>query len=247
VNTIANVFLIAATVVVPIGAALVLALKRKGYLKPLLLGVLCFGIFQVITRIPLLQVVLPQMPWYNLFSATQPVLYALFLAGTAALFEEGGRWIIMRLWMKYKSRLYDGVAFGVGHGGLEAVLLVGINSIALIILNDYSNAAPLNIFAAGFERLCTMVIHIAWSVMVLRSVVSKKPLWLLLAFALHTAIDMAAVLMAQARMSAVAMEAVILAFTLVMLGYLIIEYGRYKGGKTLCRETESLENSPPSS
>ncbi len=233
-NTIANVFLIAAAVAVPVGAALVLALKRKGCLKPLLLGILCFAFFQVFTRIPLLQAVLPKMPWYNLFGATQPVAYALFLGGTAALFEEGGRWIVMRLWMKNKSRLFDGVAFGVGHGGLEAVLLVGINSIALIILNDYSKTTPLEICAAGFERLCVMVIQIAWSVMVLRSVVSKKPLWLLLAFALHAAVDTAAVLMPRAGASTVAAEAVVLAFALAMLGYLIVEYGRYKGGNTLC-------------
>lgn len=233
-NTIAIVFQIVATIVVPVVAALVLAFKKKGYLKPVLLGVLCFWFFQVITRIPILAV-LSKTLWYNLFIATQPVLYPLFLGVTAALFEEGGRWIVMRLLMKDKNRLYDGVAFGVGHGGLEAVVLVGIGSVVTIILNDYSKTTPLNLFAGGFERLCTMVLHIAWSVMVLRSVVSKKPLWLLLAFVLHTVVDMAAVMMAQYGASTVAMEAVILAFALVMLGYLIVEYGRYKGGKTLCR------------
>jgi uncharacterized membrane protein YhfC len=233
------VFTILASVVLPIAAAIWLALKKKGYLKPILLGVLCFGFFQVLTRIPVMTLVLPKMAWYNMLSATQPFLLALFAGGTAALFEEGGRWIVMRLWMKNRHRLNDGIAFGIGHGGLEAVLLVGINSVALLILNQYSTVTPLQIFAGGFERLCTLVVHVAFSVMVLKSVALKKPLWLLLAFVLHTVIDMAAVLMQTAGFSAVAMEAVVLAFSLLLLGYILFEYKKFKGGEFQCQKAKN--------
>lgn len=224
---ISNLFTIIAALVLPVGAAVWLGVKRKGYMKPVLLGAATFFVFQVLTRIPALQLI-DKMIWYSMFKTSQPVLNALFLGGTAALFEEGGRWIVMRLFMKNKNRLNDGIAFGIGHGGIEAVLLVGINVLVLFILNDHSTS-PLQLFAGGFERICTMVIHIAFSVMVLKSVVLKNPLWLLVAFVLHTAIDMAAVLMAGAGASILVLEGVVGVFSLLLLVYVLIEFKKYKG------------------
>lgn len=225
-----SLFTIFAALILPVGAAIWLSARKKGYLKPVLLGALTFFVFQIITRIPLLQLVLPDMIWYTIFSTTQPVLYALFLGATAALFEEGGRWLVMRLFMKNRHRLNDGIAFGIGHGGIEAILLVGINAVVLLILNDHSTT-PLQMFAGGFERIFTLIIHIALSVMVLKSVVLKKPLWLLLAFVLHTVIDMAAVLLVGAGAALLVIEAVVCVFSLLLLGYTVIEYKKYKGAE----------------
>jgi uncharacterized membrane protein YhfC len=214
---------ILAGIVLPVGAAIGLSVKRKGYMKPVLLGALTFFVFQIVTRIPLLQLVVAQTLWFRIFAQTQPVLYALFLGGTAALFEEGGRWIVMTLFMKNKNRLNDGIAFGVGHGGIEAVYILGIGAVALL-LDQTQPFMPADLLWGSLERVCTMVIHIAWSVMVLKSVVLKKPLWLLLAFVLHTAIDMVAVLMPQAGASVYAIEAVICIFALALLAYILFEH-----------------------
>jgi uncharacterized membrane protein YhfC len=228
-------FTILAALVLPIWAGIWLSAKKKGYTKPVLLGVVTFCVFQIFTRIPILQHVLPDMMWFVIFSRTQPVLYALFLGGSAALFEEGGRYIVMRLFMKNKSRLgdsvvFDGIAFGVGHGGIEAILLVGI-PVFVSFISENPLPEPLLMFAGGFERVCTMVVHVAWSVMVLKSVILKKLLWLLLAFLLHTAIDMAVVWMPLAGTSTLATEAVLFVFSLMMLGYILIEYKRLKGAE----------------
>jgi uncharacterized membrane protein YhfC len=219
-------FAIFAALVLPLGAGIWFSVRKKGYLKSVLLGALTFFVFQVLTRIPVLQLVLPNMLWYSIFSATQPVLYALFLGSTAALFEEGGRWLVMHLFMKNKHRLTDGIAFGIGHGGTEAVLLVGINLLVLLIMNGAS-AGALPTFLAGLERIFTLVIHIAFSIMVLKSVVLKKPVWLLTAFILHTVIDTAAVLMHG--MSAFIVEGTVFVFALLLLGYTILEYKKYTG------------------
>jgi uncharacterized membrane protein YhfC len=69
-----------------------------------------------------------------------------------------------------------------------------------------------------------MVVHIAWSVMVLKSVAHKKPFWLLLAFVLHTVIDTADVLMVQAGASALVIEGVVFVFSLALLVYILFEY-----------------------
>ena len=217
-------------IVLPVGAGIWLSAKKKGYLKPVLLGAATFFVFQIITRVPLLQLVLPKMLWYTILAQTQPVLLALFAGATAALFEEGGRWIVMSLLMKNRHRLNDGLAFGVGHGGIEAVYILGITAVYLL-LDQTQPFAAANLLWGSFERICTMVVHIAWSVMVLKSVVLKKPLWLLLAFLLHTAIDMAAVLMSQAGATALMMETVVGVFALLMLAYILVEYKKYKGAE----------------
>ena len=230
----ANVFLSVASLILPVSAGVWLAVRRKGYLKPALLGAVCFGFFQAVTRLPALEL-LRQTIGYTIFSTTRPYLNALFLAGTAGLFEEGGRWLVMSLLMKDKRRVSDGLAFGVGHGGLEALLINGISSVVFLILNDYSTTTPTLLVAGGFERVCTIAVHMALSVMVLKSVSMRKSIWLLLAFVLHTAIDLTVVLLPQAGASIILSEAAILAFALLSLCYIIMEYNKYRGGEFTCQ------------
>jgi len=200
-----SIFTIIAALVLPLAAAVWVCTRKRGYLKPLLLGAATFFVFQVIIRIPLLQYVFSPMPWFITLGILQPVLAAAFYGVTAALFEEGGRWIVMRLFMRTGS-VTDGIVNGIGHGGIEAVLLVGINTLVALILGIGSTAEPGMIFAGGVERLSTMLIQIAFSVMVLKSVTEKTTLWLLAAFLLHAFIDTAALLAQQSGASVVMIE-----------------------------------------
>ncbi len=230
-QTISILIAILAGIVLPVGAGLWLGARKKGYLKPVLLGAATFCVFQLLTRIPLLAI-LQKTLWFTVFSQTRPVLLALFAGASAALFEEGGRWLVMTLFMKNRRRTSDGIAFGVGHGGIEAVYFLGIGAV-MLLLNPAQSFMPSNLLWGSFERLCTMVLHIAWSVMVLKSVTEKKPMWLLLAFLLHTVVDTAAVLMSQAGASVPIIEAVIGVFALFHLAYILAEYKIYKGAKSL--------------
>ena len=236
-NVLAGVFTVFAALVLPVAAALWLILKMKKYLVPVLLGVLTFGVFQVLTRIPALSL-MGQTAWYTMFTMKHPTLNALFLGATAGLFEEGGRWIVMRLFMSKRRRVSDGIAFGIGHGGLEAVLLVGINTVLILIASGWA-AATGGMLAGGAERIFTMVLHVGWSVMVFKCVTQKKPLWLLLAFATHTAVDFAAVMFGVTGASILMSELVLAAFALAMLAYIIIEFRKHKGGEFSCKNLEN--------
>ena len=108
-------------------------------------------------------------------------LYLLALAFTAGLFETAGRYCVLRWLVKAPLDLHSAVAAGLGHGGSEAMLLVGttyINNLVLSLLINSGSAiaaapaiGPLaNLLAgtpailylsAGYERLCTMAFHIA--------------------------------------------------------------------------------------
>ena len=226
-SILSSVFAVAATLLLPVGAGIWLSLKKKGYLKPLLFGVLTFVVFQVLTRIPILQAVLPRMPWYIVMQTGYPLLSSLFLGGTAALFEEGGRYLVMSIFLKNRQRVSDGIAFGIGHGGIEAILFAGLNAVWLLITaSDYD---PGLMFAGGVERISAMLLHVAWSVMVLKSVREKKIGYLFLAFALHALIDVVAVFLGQHNhVSILMLEILFGAFALLMLAYTIYEYKKSK-------------------
>ncbi len=225
-HALSSLFTFIASFILPVGAAIWLSVKKKGYLKPILLGVLTFSFFQGI-RLTLNQLVLSPMPSMTLMSVTQPVAYYLIFGATAALFEEGGRWIVMSLFMKNRHRFSDGIAFGIGHGGIEAVLLVGINSLIFLVTNNTSVPVG-NMFAAGVERIFAMVVQIAFSVMVFKAVKLKKPLWLLLAFVLHAVLD-AGLVISEYGASILLIEIYVCVFALIMLGFLIFQYKKTKG------------------
>lgn len=221
------VFAVVVSIALPMGAAIYLVSKKKGYLKPVLLGALTFVVFQMIIRVPILQGVLPNMQWFILMTSSQSLLTALFLGGTAALAEIGGRYLIMTLFMKNRRRFCDGLAFGIGHGGIEAILIVGINIILALIISGGtdSNATTLT---AGLERIFTMISQTAWSVMVLTGIKQQKIGWVLLAFGLHMLMDSLIVVMSAYNMSVFIIEAVLATFAAVMLVYLFSEYKKQR-------------------
>ena len=197
----------------PIGCILYLLIAKKRAIIPVLVGAAVFVVFQLIIRIPLLQYVLPSMPWYA-DMLHRPWLIGIFLGLTAGLFEEGGRYLGYRTLLKNHSRWIDGFAFGVGHGGIEAITLVGLTNISNLalalsitsgqfdqlaaqlpadvasqIVSQLTALQPLDAYLAGIERIFAFIIQIALSLLVLISVRERK-LWIAgLAVLAHMLID----------------------------------------------------------
>lgn len=169
-----GIFTVGITLFLPIMAGLIATLCRKSA-KGVLLGMTCFLVFQVFTRLPLLQSVLPQWAGFVLFQTVAPVWYLGFLALTAGLFEECGRYIMIRLFFK-KSTCRDSIAFGIGHGGIESILLVGIPLLSMLVTQGGAPAGfqTMDFFLVAIERFFAMLVHIGLSVMVWKSVISKK-------------------------------------------------------------------------
>ena len=145
------------------------------------------------------------------------VLYGITMAG---VFEECGRYIVMRFFMKKNRTRENAVMYGIGHGGIEilVVLLPAMISYLLIAvlfstgdvnralstlrITEETAAASLPAIqaAASFsymamamnvlERVFAMLLHIGLSVVVFYSVVSAKKIYLLLAILLHMLMDL---------------------------------------------------------
>lgn len=173
-------------------------------------GALTFIIFQLVLRIPLLQLLTLRYP--NLVPEPQDtaalLLYAFFLSLTAALFEEGGRWLVFKFLLKKQPSWQNAVGFGLGHGGSEAILLVGVNYIFHLLflvlikldLNPFGGTmfyllenskaqllqTPAYMFLlAGIERMFVIPAHIAFSILVVLSLAKSDYKYFLLALAGH--------------------------------------------------------------
>lgn len=183
-NTVAYGFSLFISIGLPVLISVFLIIKSKTYFKPIILGVLTFLIFQVFTRLYILQEFLPTQVWYILFTYQYPILYIFLLSFTAGLFEECGRFIMMKLFIK-KANIKTAIAFGVGHGGIEAILFVGI---ALIMINPAKVDAQ-NLFMSGLERLSAMMIHVTFSVLIYKAVYHAKRWYVCIAILAHTIVN----------------------------------------------------------
>lgn len=151
-------------------------------------------------------------------------LYALYGALAAATFEEIGRFFAMKLFIKKENKtLQNAITYGVGHGGIESILIVGLTSISNIItaimLNSGSLAASLELlpeetkeltitqlsalwttpaylfYIAGVERVIAIILQIMLSIIIFQAVKHHKFRYFAIAFFAHFQVDFGAVML----------------------------------------------------
>jgi uncharacterized membrane protein YhfC len=142
---------------------------------------------------------------------------AVFLGLSAGIFEECARYLVLRLWAKDGRSWRNGVLFGAGHAGSEAVILgvlVLYSFFQLTALRDadleklipssqltlvqmqvtaYWSAAWYNSLLGALERFLTIPCQIALAVMVMQVFIRRQIRWLFLATGYHALLDATAV------------------------------------------------------
>lgn len=158
-------------------------------------------------------------------SLTGNLLVKAVYGGLAAgVFEEIGRFTSMNLLKKKQLNKLNALMYGIGHGGSEAIIIVGLTSISNLItsimintgtfepmlasLDDEVKAqtleqvsllwttSPVDFYLAGVERIVAITFHICLSYIVYKAVSNKKVQLLLLAIVLHAGLDFVTVLLA---------------------------------------------------
>ena len=150
------------------------------------------------------------------------VLYALYGGLMAALFEETGRYLAMKFLVRPLD-FPNAFLYGVGHGGLEAMLLCGAASISNLVSANMINSGAMSVqlasldaqtaansaaalsalwttpslafFAGGVERIIAVVLHLSLSILVFQSIRKKAPMELVRAYLFHFVIDSLSVLL----------------------------------------------------
>lgn len=147
--------------------------------------------------------------------ALWPLIPMALIAGlSAGLCEEGARWIVLRFFLKRVRRWHEGLQYGAGHGGAEAIIsgvLVAVTLVQMIAMRSMNlstlglseamaSQAQAQIAAywatpwymaavAAAERIFAVTAQIAFALLVVRSVARRQPLYLLAAIGFHAALD----------------------------------------------------------
>lgn len=169
------------TAAVPLGVMLLLR-RRGGRWGAFWTGVGTFFLFALVLEAMFHQLVLGS----PLGAAIRGNiwLYALYGGLAAGIFEETGRLLAFRLMLRRRRERITALAYGIGHGGGEAFLLLGVtylSNLVLLALLQSGAALPPEITAAleplaavpvstflwaGFERVGAITLHMACSVLV---------------------------------------------------------------------------------
>ncbi|WP_019534743.1 YhfC family intramembrane metalloprotease [Paenibacillus ginsengihumi] len=213
--SIAGIIIQMASIVILVASLFVYFRKteRIGWL-PLLAGMAVFLLFsQLLEKV--LHVYMLQGNAATAKALQNPWLFAAYGALAAGVFEELGRYIGFRFWLKRRRSWSDGIAFGFGHGGLEALLLGVVGGaqmlgFALMINSGTFDQAlgsampgeamqqikaqltdtPWALYlVAAWERIPALLLHLALSIMVLHGVRSGRFRHVVAAIALHAAVD----------------------------------------------------------
>lgn len=180
---------------IPLGYLVYIIATKKASAKYYFCGVMVFLVSQVFLRLPIIEKLLPKMDWYLFMQNVYPVIYCIFLGITAGIFEECGRYIGFKVFLKNNRTLENGIAFGMGHGGIEAMLIAGLSNVQELILilngNDaiLRNSGYFQILSSGIERISCIAIHVGLTLIVLYGVKIGKKRYLLLAILIHGIID----------------------------------------------------------
>ncbi|HWP96978.1 MAG TPA: YhfC family glutamic-type intramembrane protease [Syntrophomonadaceae bacterium] len=170
----------------PVVVTVYLYWKERPPQRAVLIGAAIFLLFQTFSRIPLVNY-LQSTTWFFANIGPNTWASALFMGFSAGLFEECGRFIAFQYLLNRKWTWASGVAYGIGHGGMEA-MYIGIAFINFLSSSTHI-LSPITYLLPGVERLLAMVIQIGLSLLVLYAVKNRKYIFLLYAILLHTLVD----------------------------------------------------------
>ncbi len=244
-------------IVLPIALAIIAVVRMKAKVLSFFVGALCFLLSAMVLESMLHRYVLAAVG--NEFFENHIFLYALYGGLAAALFEETGRFFAMKYLMKNRTTKENAVMFGIGHGGLEAMLVVGLtyvsNLLIAFMINDGNldtllsavdesvredtlnqlsvlwTAPAAEMYLAGIERISAIALQICLSVIVFRAVSEKKMIYYVYAFLIHMFIDTGVVLMINL-ISPYIVEVVLFAETAVIVYFTYRMYKKMPKGET---------------
>lgn len=201
------------------------------------------------------------------FVSGSTILYVLYSTLCAGIFEETARYIVFRYFCKKELDPKNAVMYGLGHGGFEAIMLVGVNMLSYGVLAVSINTLGTNFLFDNIpsaesqlvlaqqlaalsqvgmsdaimsvvERLIAMTFHTAASVTVFASVKLKGKKWLFpISILLHALMDVPAALYQRGVIENIVIAEILMAFFTALTVFLAC-----KVYKSLMSEKNNAEN-----
>ena len=252
------------SIIVPIVLAIYLFRKKKQKISTLLIGAATFVVFALILEATINKLVLSNSSPFGQDILHNIWLYGAYAGLAAGIFEEVGRFIAFKLILKKATNPDDSLMYGVGHGGIEAIILVGLQltiiGVYAVIFNSnpgsgalsqdildtlepLSSSPAIYSLIAGIERMIAITLQIALSVIVFVGVKNKGKNYLIfIAILIHAFVDFMAVILMEFT-NVYLTETVILILTLVTVFFAYRLYKEMKS-KMIVLKTVEDKSSP---
>lgn len=197
--------------VLPIGLNIYWSSKNKVSGFSYVVGAIGFILFAMILETTLHNYLLITNSSTAAFIYSSPIIYAIYGGLSAGVFEETARLLGFKLLLNKKNNKANAVAYGIGHGGAECILTLGVTYLlysVYLLFGTYGDAAtdalleqtiasiePAVIPLAMVERAAAMMLHIGLSILVYKATTNKKYFYYyFVAIFLHALMDVPAAL-----------------------------------------------------
>lgn len=196
----------------PIALAIYFYKREKISGKVLLVGALSFVVSQILIGIPLIRVIEDTL-WYQNLIKSSLFFASLLIASSIGIIEEVGRVYGFEWFLKNRVDWKDGIAFGIGFGGIESMyrgihsinnffrsLAINAGTFKKLVANKLSpgvantikkqliSTRPSLFLASGLDSLFTLFIQIALTLMALYGIRNHKHRYSIYAIIIHTLI-----------------------------------------------------------
>ena len=214
----------------PIAATVIWCRKTKASIVPVLIGAVTFFVFANVLEQLLHIVCLLNDNAVSRFLNNHVWFYALYGALAAGIFEETGRFVAFKTVLRRYKERRNAVAYGIGHGGIEVILILGMNYLLLAIAAltgfgagveslqpSFEAITPGIVATAALERIFAFTVHIALSVFVFTAVHRQGKGWMFpFAILLHALLDFPAIFCQQGILSIAALECYVGIFAVLL-------------------------------
>ena len=125
-------------IVIPIIVAITWTIRKKERFSTVIVGALTFLVFAIILEKPIQNVLVFPVQMglaehgVSRFINARPVLWAFIVGLFPGVFEETGRLVAYKSVLKNRNNKETSISYGIGHGGFEVMLILGLTFITYI-------------------------------------------------------------------------------------------------------------------
>ncbi len=137
-------------IVIPIIVAITWTIRKKERFSTVIVGALTFLVFAIILEKPIQNVLVFPVQMglaehgVSRFINARPVLWAFIVGLFPGVFEETGRLVAYKSVLKNRNNKETSISYGIGHGGFEVMLILGLTFITYISYSFMINAGTFN-------------------------------------------------------------------------------------------------------
>ena len=120
-------------IALPLITAIIWCKKKHEPFTTVLIGAATFLLFAIVIEKPLQALVISLDSPVSQFVNARPVLWGIIVGLFPGVFEETGRFVAFKTVLRKRKQRETGLSHGIGHGGFEALFILGITYIEYFI------------------------------------------------------------------------------------------------------------------